>query len=166
MMATSQDSAPIPAAPLTKPAPRRRLRTWLKRIAAAMVLLGLGLCVAAFLVVRHYEADLPSTDELKRYQPPQVTRILARDGTVLGEVFVERRTLVPIAEVPSRMKLAALAAEDASFYEHAGLNSLGMLRALIKDVVSGRARQGASTITQQVIKNVLLTPERTPGRKV
>ncbi len=151
---------------LKRPREARRLVVWLRRAAVAFAALAaLGVLVAAALLIRHYEADLPSTAELRRYQPQQVTRILARDGTLLGEIFMERRTVVPIAEVPSRMKLAALAAEDASFYEHAGLNYLGMFRALLKDVTS-RRRQGGSTITQQVIKNVLLTPERTIQRKV
>jgi penicillin-binding protein 1A len=137
----------------------------LGRFATGLLALAVAAVVAAVLVVRHYEAGLPSTAELKTYHPPQVTRILARDGTVLGEVFVERRTIVPIEQIPSRMKLAVLAAEDASFYEHAGLNYLGMFRALVKDL-TGRTRQGGSTITQQVVKNVLLSPERTLGRKV
>jgi penicillin-binding protein 1A len=154
----------LPAA--DKPAPQRgRLRKWLQRVAVTLVVLALGTLLAGVLILRHYEANLPSTAELRRYQPPQVTRILARDGTLLGEIFSERRTVVPIAEIPVPMKLATLAAEDASFYEHAGLNYLGMLRALAKDVVS-RHKQGGSTITQQVIKNVLLTPERTFERKV
>ncbi len=155
---------PIPAAP-PRPAPRGRF-VWAKRAAAALAVLALGAVVGVAVVIHHFDADLPSIAELKSYRPLQVTRILARDGTVLGELFVERRTVVPIEAIPSRMKLAALAAEDASFYEHAGLNYLGIFRALLKDVSTSRARQGGSTITQQVIKNVLLTPERTMGRKV
>jgi penicillin-binding protein 1A len=147
---------------------RRRMRqvaTWAKRIGVALAaLLVVGVAVIA-LAVRHYEAELPSTRELKDYRPPQVTRILARDGTLLGELFTERRTVVRIAEIPSQMKLAVLAAEDAGFYEHAGLNYLGMLRAFVVNLRSTRARQGASTITQQVVKNVLLTPDRTFNRK-
>ncbi len=122
--------------------------------------------VAFFLVVHHYERDLPTTEELKSYNPPQVTRFLARDGTVIGELFVERRTLVPVIEIPPVMSLAALAAEDARFYKHDGLNYLGMLRALIVNLRSAEARQGGSTITQQVVKNVLLTHERTLDRKM
>jgi penicillin-binding protein 1A len=146
--------------------PRGRLAKWAKRVGAAVALGAMGAALAVVLLIRHYEAGLPSTAELKSYNPPQVTRILARDGTLLGELFVERRTLVPIEAIPARMKLAALAAEDASFYEHAGLNYLGMLRALAKNVVSTHTRQGGSTITQQVVKNVLLTPERTFARKM
>ncbi|MEO7327070.1 MAG: PBP1A family penicillin-binding protein, partial [Minicystis sp.] len=122
--------------------------------------------LAGYLVLRHYEADLPSSRSLKSYNPLQVTRVLARDGQLLGELFVERRTLVGIETIPSQMKLAALAAEDASFYEHDGLNYLGLVRALLVNLRGGRTRQGGSTITQQVIKNVLLTPERTVDRKM
>jgi penicillin-binding protein 1A len=141
---------------------------WAKRAFVAMlVLLALG-SVGIFFVVRHYEADLPSTEEIKggRYHPPQVTRVLARDGTLLAELFTERRTVVPIESLPPHVKLAILAAEDAHFYEHEGLNYLGMLRAMLINLRSGRTRQGASTITQQVVKNILLDPERTYRRKI
>ncbi|HSO00508.1 MAG TPA: transglycosylase domain-containing protein, partial [Candidatus Nanopelagicales bacterium] len=131
---------------------------------ALVALAALGV-VAVALGIKHYEADLPSTAELKNYRPPQVTRILARDGTLIGELFKERRTIVRIDEIPAHVKLAVLAAEDAAFYEHAGLNYLGMLRALAKNVRAAGKRQGGSTITQQVVKNVLLTPERTFERK-
>ena len=160
----SEPSRPAPGAEPGLLPPR--VVVWLKRLAAVITLLVAAAVVATAILIRHYESGLPSTAELKSYNPPQVTRILARDGTLLGELFVERRTLVTIEEIPNRMKLAALAAEDAAFYEHAGLNYLGMLRALGKNVVSSHTRQGGSTITQQVIKNVLLTPERTFGRKM
>jgi penicillin-binding protein 1A len=165
------DTAPnADAAAPPEPAPakgrrRRWLIRWAKRGLVAVGSLTAAGAVGGWLTIRHYEADLPSVADLKNYNPQQVTRVLARDGTVLGEVFVERRTLVAIDTIPNAMKLAALAAEDASFYEHAGLNYWGMTRALLKDVVSSRARQGGSTITQQVVKNVLLTPEKTLGRK-
>jgi penicillin-binding protein 1A len=136
---------------------------------AGLGLLGLVLVSAltVFGVVRHYEAKLPSVEQLKRgYQPAQVTRVLARDGTLLGSVFTERRTVVSFKEVPSHVKLAFLAAEDASFYEHEGLDYFGMLRALLANLRAGSTRQGASTITQQVVKNLLLTPERTYERKI
>ncbi|AUX27972.1 penicillin-binding protein [Sorangium cellulosum] len=142
-----------------------RIATWAKRIGIALAALLVLAAASVVLVVRHYEADLPSTRELKDYRPPQVTRILARDGTRLGELFTERRTVVRIGEIPNQVKLATLAAEDAGFYEHAGLNYLGMLRALAVNLRSTQTRQGASTITQQVVKNVLLTPDRTYKRK-
>jgi penicillin-binding protein 1A len=159
----SKKEAPPPAE--TPRAPSALVR-WLKRLGiAAVMLTALGVLAVA-LVIRHFEEDLPSTSELKKYHPPQVTRVLARDGTLLGELFVERRTLVSIDAIPTQMKLAVLAAEDAKFYEHAGLNYLGMLRAILVNLRHAGSRQGGSTITQQVVKNVLLTSERTYGRKI
>ncbi|WP_437976230.1 PBP1A family penicillin-binding protein [Sorangium sp. So ce295] len=149
-----------------RPPLRAQLARWGKGLAIALACLLAAAVIAFFLVVRHYERDLPTTAELKNYSPPQVTRFLARDGTVIGELFVERRTLVPVTEIPPVMSLAALAAEDARFYKHDGLNYLGMLRALIVNLRSAEARQGGSTITQQVVKNVLLTHERTIDRKM
>jgi penicillin-binding protein 1A len=142
-----------------------RVALWTRRVViAAAVAVGLAL-IGIALMIRRVEEDLPSTTELRNYHPPQVTRVLARDGTLIGEVFVERRTLVPVEQIPNEMKLAVLAAEDASFYEHQGLNYLGMLRALAVNLRDGRSRQGGSTITQQVIKNMVLTSERTYERK-
>ncbi|HEX2872130.1 MAG TPA: transglycosylase domain-containing protein [Polyangiaceae bacterium] len=123
--------------------------------------------VTVVLVVRHYEAKLPTLDKVRKgYEPPQVTRVLSRDGTVLASLFTERRTVVKFEVIPNHVKLAFLAAEDASFYQHEGLDYLGMLRALAVNLRSGHSRQGASTITQQVVKNVLLVPERTYERKI
>jgi penicillin-binding protein 1A len=123
--------------------------------------------LGVFLIIRHFEAELPSVQQLRTgYRPPQVTRILARDGTLLANLFRERRTVIPLSEVPDHAKLAFLAAEDAHFYEHEGLNYFGMLRALVANMRAGKTRQGGSTITQQVVKNVLLEPERTYRRKI
>ncbi len=133
-------------------------------VVAVAVLLGVA---TVALVVRHFESNLPSVEQLKHgYQPAQVTRVLARDGTLLGSIFTERRTVVPFVSLPPHVKLAFLAAEDASFYEHEGLNYFGMLRALFANLRAGSTRQGASTITQQVVKNLLLSPERTYQRKI
>lgn len=147
---------------------QKKLLTWVKWLSvAAGVLTVIGL-VTAWLLVRHYEADLPSVAELERgYHPSQVTRVVARDGTLLAEVFTERRTVVGIDELPAHVKLAVLAAEDANFYNHEGLNYLGIGRAFVINLRSGRTRQGGSTITQQVVKNILLdTTERTYKRKM
>ncbi len=92
--------------------------------------------------------------------------MLARDGTLLAEIFTERRTVISIANLPAHVKLAVLAAEDAGFYEHEGLNYYGMLRAFLVNLRSGRTRQGGSTITQQVVKNMVLDPERSFRRKM
>jgi penicillin-binding protein 1A len=140
---------------------------WLRRfllVGLALVSAGAGAAVA---IVHHFEATLPPTPDLRgNYHPPQVTRVLARDGTLLAELYTERRTVVPIASLPAHVKLAFLAAEDASFYEHEGLNYLGMVRALLVNLRAGRTRQGASTITQQVVRALLLDNERTYKRKI
>src|SRR5688572_30014980 len=102
-------------------APAARKRAWQRvaRIAkwtglslVALALLGV---LAVFLVIRHHESNLPSVDQLEKgYAPPQVTRVLSRDAGVLANLFTERRTVIPIAEVPAHVKLAFLAAEDAT----------------------------------------------------
>ncbi len=163
-----QESPPSaePAAPSGSNERRERVLRILKWSGVA-VLGGIVTAVlVVVLVIRHYQAGLPSVAELKQYHPPEVTRVLARDGTVLASIFVERRTVVPFAEIPQHVKLAFLAAEDASFYEHRGLNYLGMLRAVAVNLRAGHTKQGASTITQQVIKNVVLTADRNYERKI
>ncbi len=146
----------------------RAVKTWSIRLAIAAVAFSIIATIGAFLLVRHYEEGLPSVAELERgYRPSQVTRVLARDGTMLAELFTERRTIVQIEELPRHVKMAVLAAEDASFYEHEGINYLGIARAAVINLRSGRTRQGGSTITQQVVKNILLeTNERTYRRKM
>jgi penicillin-binding protein 1A len=140
---------------------------WAKRLAFATTLATLLAAAACWLLIRHYEADLPSIADLRgHYHPPQVTRVLARDGTLLAELFTERRTVVSIAALPAHVKLAVLAAEDAGFYEHEGLNYVGILRAMLVNLRAGRAKQGGSTITQQVVKNILLDSERSYRRKL
>ncbi|HVJ20795.1 MAG TPA: transglycosylase domain-containing protein, partial [Polyangiaceae bacterium] len=165
-----QPQMPGPPGAEAKPEMDRRLRLALKILKIAGIALGAGLLatiVAVWLVVRHYESQLPAVEQLKHgYDPPQVTRVLARDGTLLASIYTERRTVIPFSDVPDHVKLAFLAAEDASFYEHEGLDYIGMLRALWANLRAGRSKQGASTITQQVIKNVLLVPERTYERKI
>jgi membrane peptidoglycan carboxypeptidase len=140
---------------------------WAKLLAAAVGAIAALSTITLWALVRHYEKGLPAVAELKTYQPPQVTRVLARDGTLLAELFTQRRTVVPIATLPAHVKLAVLAAEDAGFYEHEGLNYWGIARALLVNLRSRSTRQGGSTITQQVVKNLLLvTHERTLSRKI
>lgn len=152
----------------TRPASRLHWALiWLKRLAIAAFLIGVVAVVALFFYVRSIEADLPSITQLEgNYHPPQVTRILARDGSLLAEAFTERRTVVPLSELPPHVKLAVLAAEDANFYEHEGLNYLGIARAMMVNLRAGETKQGGSTITQQVVKNLLLNSERTYNRKI
>jgi penicillin-binding protein 1A len=144
------------------------VRKWSIRVGIAVLALSIVGVVTAWLLIRHYEEGLPSVADLERgYRPSQVTRVLARDGTTLAELFTERRTLVRVEELPRHVIQAFLAAEDASFYEHEGINYLGIARAAVINLRSGRTRQGGSTITQQVVRNILLeTQERTYRRKM
>jgi penicillin-binding protein 1A len=116
-------------------------------------------------VWRELTMDLPPVAELLDYRPPTATRVYAADGTQIGEFYVERRYLVPIDQVPNHVRLAFLAAEDAEFYQHGGVNPMSMGRAVLANLERGEIVQGASTITQQVVKQLLLSPERTFERK-
>jgi penicillin-binding protein 1A len=121
--------------------------------------------IVGVVLYQELTADLPPVDQLLRYQPPTATRVFGDDGTLIGEFYVERRYLVPLARVPMHVRLAFLAAEDADFYRHRGVDPMSIVRAVVNNVRSGGARQGGSTITQQVVKNLLLTSERSLRRK-
>lgn len=152
--------------PPEKP-PTRRWAKVLRWCLFSGLVLGVVGVLAVVITVWRFSRDLPSVAELESgYAPPQVTRILARDGTLLANLFTERRTVVPFERVPSHVKHAFLAAEDAHFYQHEGLNYLGMVRALWVNLRAGKVSQGGSTITQQVVKNVLLDSERSYRRKI
>jgi hypothetical protein len=113
--------------------------------------------------------DLPDAAALAEYRPPTSTRVYAWDGTLIGEFGQERRIFVPYAQLPPLMMRAFLTAEDRKFYEHGGIDMMGVARALIRDVAAlakGERLQGGSTITQQVAKNVLLTSDVSFGRKI
>ncbi|TMB42190.1 MAG: PBP1A family penicillin-binding protein [Deltaproteobacteria bacterium] len=139
----------------------------LRRILAWSVVAGLlAAGVAGFVVYREVTTDLPPVDQLLRYQPPVATRIFADDGALIGEFYVERRYLVPLAAIPPHVRLAFLAAEDADFYRHHGVNPLSILRAFVANLLHHQVVQGGSTITQQVVKALLLSPERSYERKV
>ncbi len=161
----------------TEPSSSRKQRQqslsleWLWKLLTTIAILAVvGAVIGAIgigLAIRKYESGLPSVEQLRNsYRPPQVTRVLARDGTVLSQIFTERRTVVSFEAIPAHTKLCFLAAEDAHFYEHEGLNYLGMLRAIAKNVRAGHTVQGGSTITQQVVKNLWLSPDRTMARKI
>ena len=127
-------------------APARR--RWLRRVLGLFATLAILGFVGAAAVLWYYGRDLPDVAELRNYSPPQTTRILDRNGQAIGEVFSERRTVIPMDQIPRHFVLCVLAAEDADFYRHEGLDYPGMARALFYDLVQGRAAQGASTITQ------------------
>ena len=109
---------------------------------------------------------LPKVDRLADYRPPILSQVFGTDGTLVGEFYLERRTVVPVDKMPKRLIQAFVSAEDSNFYRHKGIDYLGVLRAAFKNVVSMRKKEGASTITQQVAKSMLLTPEKKFSRKL
>ena len=117
----------------------------------------------------HFSKDLPDYSTLQAYEPPVMTRVHASNGALLAEYARERRLFLPIQAVPKLVKNAFIAAEDKNFYEHAGLDFQGIGRAVllyIQNIGTNRRPQGASTITQQVAKNFLLTNEVSFDRKI
>jgi penicillin-binding protein 1A len=120
-------------------------------------------------LIWHFSKDLPDYSQLQDYEPPVMTRVHATDGSLLGEYAKERRLYLPIQAVPKLVINAFLAAEDKNFYEHGGIDYSGMARAAVvyaQNYGSNRRPQGASTITQQVAKNFLLTNEVSFTRKI
>jgi len=110
--------------------------------------------------------QLPSLDALTDYRPKVPLRIYTSDGYLIGEFGEERRNLISINDLPAVMKHAVLAAEDERFYQHPGIDTVGVLRAAYSNFVGGGKRQGASTITMQVARNFFLSSEKTLTRKV
>jgi len=133
-----------------------------------LLLLGV-LAVGGVVIYDHYSHDLPDYSYLKDYQPPILSRIYADDGRMMATIAAEQRIFVPITVIPKRVIDAFLAAEDKDFYTHGGVDFSGIARAVfdnIKNVARGHRPQGASTITQQVAKNMLLTNELSFSRKI
>src|SRR5438045_7267192 len=117
----------------------------------------------------HFSKDLLDYSQLQDYEPPVMTRVHASDGALLGVYSKERRLYLPIQAVPKLVINAFLSAEDKNFYEHGGIDYSGMARAALvyaQNYGSNRRPQGASTITQQVAKNFLLTNEVSFTRKI
>ncbi|MBI4986307.1 MAG: penicillin-binding protein 1A, partial [Rhodocyclales bacterium] len=133
-----------------------------------MFLAGLGLMGLALVGIVFILAypQLPSVEVLTDYRPKIPLRIYTADGHMIGEFGEERRDFVQIQEVPAVMKQAILAAEDERFYQHPGIDTLGVLRAAYSNLIGGGKRQGASTITMQVARNFFLSTEKTLTRKI
>ncbi len=133
-------------------------------LAGLLAASGVGGATFAYFYLLH---DLPDLRSIRDYRPPQSSRVLDRSGREIGEFFSERRRLVPLEAVPRHVIDAFVAGEDSAFYEHAGIDFPSILRAAWVNLrAGGEIRQGASTITQQVVKGLLLTPERHYRRKI
>jgi len=136
--------------------------------AAGTIIFIVAVATAAGLLW-HYSKSLPDYSQLQDYEPAVMTRVHAADGSLLAEYAHERRLYIPIQAVPKLVTNAFVAAEDKNFYEHGGIDFSGIARAAmlyVQQYGSGRRPQGASTITQQVAKNFLLTNEVSFSRKI
>ncbi|TAJ77246.1 MAG: penicillin-binding protein 1A [Gallionellaceae bacterium] len=139
-------------------------RWWFFPALALLALPLLPLLLIIFAAVLTYPT-LPSLESLTDYRPKVPLRVFSAEGLLIGEFGEERRELIKINDVPDLMKKAILAAEDDRFYEHGGVDYIGVLRAAYSNFVSGGAKQGASTITMQVARNFFLSKEKTLTRK-
>ncbi len=133
----------------------------------SLMLLG-ALCAAGggYMLYQWVSDDLPSFSKIADYRPPLVTTVLARDGSVIGQLYRERRFLVTLDQLPRFVPLSFLAVEDDQFYNHPGVDIKAIIRAAIANFQHGSTRQGGSTITQQVVKRLMLTPEKSYERKL
>ena len=127
------------------------------------------LCVVAGLLIGgayfYFVKDLPKTSSLEDYRPPIITTVYSDDHQKLAEFYKERRIVVPLSKMPQMLTNAFVAAEDARFYRHKGIDFFSMLRAFLKNIEAGAIIQGGSTITQQVAKSFFLSPEKSYSRK-
>jgi len=159
-----------PTKPLsTQAANPRSVGAWLLRAAAILFGLGAAGVVSLLILIAITMAlaypNLPDISDLEDYHPKLPLRVYSVEGDLIGEFGEEHRTLTPIAEIPEVMKNAILAIEDARFFQHGGIDYIGMVRAALANV--GRSKsQGASTITMQVARNVYLSSEKTFTRKI
>ena len=137
-------------------------------VSAGMFFAILGL-IALMIVFGVLSKDLPDYRQLAKYEPAVTTRLFAGDGQLLMEYAAEKRLFVPVDKIPERVKQAFISAEDKHFYQHGGIDYIGIVRAVInniKNIGTGRRPSGASTITQQVAKNFLLSSEVSYVRKI
>ncbi|WP_249961346.1 penicillin-binding protein 1A [Histophilus somni] len=128
-----------------------------------LIILG---CVVVGIFYIQIKKDLPSVDGLKTVELQQPMQIYTADGKLIGEVGEQRRIPVKLQDIPQKLIEAVLATEDNRFYEHHGLDPIGIARAISVAISKGNASQGASTITQQLARNFFLTPEKNLVRKI
>src|SRR5512139_2495981 len=139
---------------------------WWHYALALIVSLGVVGTALAGLAAALIYPNLPPLEALTDYKPKLPLRVYTADGALIGEFGEERRAFIAIDKVPTYMKQAIIAAEDERFYEHGGVDTLGVLRAAVSNLVSGGAKEGASTITMQVARNFFLSNEKTFSRKL
>src|SRR6185312_590304 len=145
--------------PKTKKLPavggKRRWLRWALFVTLAGAVLA-GVAVVGMFLVLSADPDLPKIDAVSDYRPKVVTKVMSADGELIGEIYEERRTVVPRDKIPPVMIHAIVDAEDAQFYEHGGISYWGIFRALVDDLKPGARMRGASTLTQQLVRNLIL----------
>jgi len=142
------------------------LHDWLVALPRIYLVLSSFLILVLFSLLLILK-DLPAPTQLTNLPVPQTTKLLDRNGQLLYNIYVsENRTIVPLSEIPKYLQLATIATEDKDFYKHGGINLIGGVLRAVKDMILYRHLEGGSTITQQLIKTSLLTPEQTVQRKI
>ncbi len=153
--------------PEKKPARKRSVAGILLRWTMGLVI---SVCIigaaAGFLLYNWLTQDLPDLDRITEFRAPQATTILARDGSVIGMLYHEKRFVITLDDMPKYLPMAFLAIEDSAFYQHPGINPLAIVRAMLVNFERGTKSQGGSTITQQLVKQLLLSSERSYLRKM
>ncbi|MGQ9645217.1 MAG: penicillin-binding protein 1A [Thermodesulfobacteriota bacterium] len=143
-----------------------RLEKWVKISISAVMILITVIFIFGILSYFYFTYGLPSIETLRNYKPSTISRFFADDGELIGEFFQEKREVVSLDRMPNHLIQAFVASEDARFFQHKGLDYLAILRALSRNIFSGEILQGGSTITQQVVKSLLLSPEKSFARKI
>ena len=127
--------------------------TLTKYIKSALITVLIGLCIIIGYII-YLAQDLPSLDQLENYDPDLVTRIYSADGEILDELFLEKSIFVSLGQIPNNMKNAVIASEDRRFYNHWGIDSRSIARAVIINIISLGYVQGFSSLTQQVARTL------------
>src|ERR1700736_2252570 len=145
---------------------RRRLRIALSATLLVLAVIVLAAGIALWSVVGAYGENLPDISQLSIIDPTSPTGVIARDGTRLARLYDKYKVYVPITQIPTVMREAVVAVEDERFYTHRGVDARGIMRAALANYRHEAITQGASTITQQLARNLFLTNEQTIRRKI
>ena len=132
----------------------------------AFISLMIFLSVIVLAYVIYLSRDLPSLSQLEEYEPELATQVISADGVVIKQFYTQRRSYTPLSRIPKKMKQAVLAVEDHRFYSHWGMVPIRLLKALAYDIMTMRPGHGASTLTQQLARQLYLTLEKTVKRKI
>ncbi|MEK7308649.1 MAG: PBP1A family penicillin-binding protein [Nitrospirota bacterium] len=132
-------------------------------ICAFILILLLGIATGGYFALTR---GVPKIDEIKNYQPSEGAKVYSDDDVLIGEFKIEKGRFIPVKKMPEHLIKAVIAVEDSRFWVHEGVDYIGILRAVFKDVIAGEIKEGGSTITQQLAKIVFLTPEKTFTRKL